>query len=83
MVFAVSWAVEVGLLPKGATWFKEHWESGKVLGNESFKLRWDFDTKLMRYEVHRQPDLWLENKKKMIIWIVDMACPMEINLEKK
>ena len=83
MVFAVSWAVEVELLPKGATWFKERWESGKVLENENFKLRWDFDAKLMRYGVHRRPDLWLENKNEKKIWIVDMACPMEMNLEKK
>ena len=44
---------------------------------------WDFQFKLIKTEKARRPDLILEDKEERQIFIVDMAIPMEMNVEKK
>jgi hypothetical protein len=80
MIFAVQYSKLVGLITEDTVWYKEHWDSGKVIENQEYTLRWDFETVLRKTDTHRRPDLWLEDKKGKIIWIIDMACPMERNI---
>ena len=83
MVFAVHWAKMKGLMVKDTRWYEEKWNSGNVLENERYKLIWDFQFKLIKTEKARRPDLILEDKEERNIFIIDMAIPMEMNVEKK
>ena len=47
------------------------------------KLVWDFEYKLRLRSSARRPDLTLEDKETKRIWICDMACPLENNIEAK
>ena len=83
MVFAVQWAKMKGLLMEDIKWYKEKWETGKVLENENCKIIWDFQFRLIKTEKARRPDLIFEDKEERQIFIIDMAVPMEMNVEKK
>ena len=50
--------------------------------NSQEKLVWDFEFKLRKTTTSRRPDSILEEKEKKNIWICDMACPLENNIEK-
>ena len=54
-----------------------------MLENDKAKLIWDFEFKLRKTTTSRRPDLILEEKDEKKIWICDMACPQQRNLEKK
>ena len=56
---------------------------GHVLENPQAKLVWHFDFNLRKTTTSRRPDLILEEKQTKIIWICDMACPQEKNIENK
>ena len=56
---------------------------GTVLENERGKLVWDFEFHLRKTTTARRPDLSLEDKAKKNIWICDMTCPQEQNIEAK
>ena len=83
MIMAVSWAKEYNLLDKNVKWYQEKWSRGHVLENSQAKLMWDFEFNLRKRTTARRPDLILEEKEKKNIWISDMACPQENNIEKK
>ena len=83
MVMAVAWAKEYHLVQKEVKWYKERWTRGHVLENARAKLLWDFEFNLRKTTAARRPDLILEDKEKKYIWICDMACPQEINVEEK
>ena len=53
--------------------------------NDKFKLMWDFEFKLRKYDkaTCRRPDLTLEDMVGKRIWLVDMACPEEQSIEEK
>ena len=51
--------------------------------NEKFKLMWDFEYKLRKYNKARRQDLTLEDRVGKRIWLVDMLCPQEQSIEKK
>ena len=82
MVFVVQWAKMKGLLAEDVKWYKENWETGKVLENKNYKMLWDFQFKLLKTEKARRPDLILEDYEEKKIYIVDMAVPMEVNVRK-
>ena len=42
-----------------------------------------FRIQLTKTTAARRPDLVLEDKEKKYIWMCDMACPQEINVEEK
>ena len=83
MVMAVAWAKEYHLVKKEVKWYKERWTRGHDLANALAKLVWDFEFNLWKVIAARRPDLILEDKEKKNIWICDMACPQEINVEEK
>ena len=51
--------------------------------NDEWKILWEFQYHGRKENANRRPDLTIENKLEKKIWIYDMACPMENNLEKK
>ncbi len=83
MVLAVEWAKERGLLDKEAKWYQMTWEKGKTLATRDYKLLWDFEFRLRKTTPARRPDLILEDNIKKEIFIIDMTCPMEQNIETK
>ena len=71
-------------LGKDVVWYKERWERGTVQENGKAKLIWDFEFHLRKTTTARRPDLILEDKEeKKHIWICDMACSQQHNLETK
>ena len=54
-----------------------------MLVNKRGKLVWDFEFHLRKTTKARRPDLTLEDKAKKKIWISDMACPQQWNIEAK
>ena len=54
-----------------------------VLENDKAKLVWDFQFNFRKTETARRPDLILELKNEKQIWICDMACPMQPNIDRK
>ena len=52
-----------------------------MLENERAKLVWDFEFKLRKTTTTRRPDLTIEDKETKKIWIFDMACLQQQNLE--
>ena len=81
MVMAVAWAKEKNLLDQNVKWYRGKWERGHVLENSQAKLVWDFEFNLRKTTTSRRPDLILEEKQTKIIWICDMTCPQENNIE--
>ena len=59
------------------------WVKGTVIEKDGKKLIWDFEFKMRKKTTARRPDLILEDNERKKIWILDMACPMEINLDEK
>ena len=51
--------------------------------NERGKLVWDYEFHLRKTATTRRPDLTFEDKVKKTIWICDMACPQQRNIEVK
>ena len=83
MIMAVAWAKEYGLVSKDTVWYNERWERGTVMENDKGKLVWDFGFHLRKTTTARRPDLILEDKEKKKIWICDMACPQQRNIQAK
>ena len=83
MILAVAWAKEYEFIGEDTVWYKERWERGTVLENGKAKLVWDFKFNLPKTNTSRRPDLILEDKKSKKIWICDMACPQQQNIEAK
>ena len=83
MIMAVAWAKEYELVSKDTIWYSERWERGTVMENDKGKLEWDFEFYLRKTTTARRPDLILEDKEKKKIWICDMACPQQRNIEAK
>ena len=83
MILTVAWAKEYELIGEDTVWYKERWERGTALENGKAKLVWDFEFNLRKTNTSRRPDLILEDRESKKIWISDMACPKEQNIEAK
>ena len=81
-VFAFELGRRNGLITE-ERWYRFKWEENKILENDEWKILWDFQFRARKENVNRRPDLVVENKKKKKIWLYDMACPMESNIERK
>ena len=82
-IFAFEMGKKCGLITDILKWYKFKWEENKVLENYEWKILWEFQYHGRKENANRRPDLTIENKLEKKIWIYDMACPMENNLEKK
>ena len=84
MILAVGWTKKYELITgENTVWYKERWERGTVLENGKTKLVWDFEFNLRKTNTSRRLDLILEDKESRKIWICDMACPQQQNIEAK
>ena len=83
MVLAVEWAKITKLVPDDTKWYMTSWGMGKVLENKDYKLLWDFEFKTRKTTTSRRPDLILEDNREKSIYIIDMSCPMEENIDEK
>ena len=83
MIMAVNRAKEYKLVCDEMVWYKECWERGAVFENDKGKLVWDFEFNLRKTTTARRPYLILEDKEKKKIWICDMACSQQRNIETK
>ena len=83
MVMAVAWAKEQNLLDQNVKWYQKNWRRGHVLENSQAKLVWYFEFNLQKMTTSRRPDLILEEKQTKTIWVCNIACPQENNMEKK
>ena len=82
MVIA-AWAKEQNLLSTNVKWYQEIWNRGHVLENSQATLVQDFKFDLRKAPTSRRPDLMLEEKQTKTIWICNMACLQQNNIEKK
>ena len=82
MVLCVTWEIQQGLLEENTKWYKESWNKGKVIESKDFQLSWDFEYHLRKTTTARRPDVTIELKKEKI-YLVDMACPNEGNVNAK
>ena len=83
MIMAVAWAKEHELIRTDMIWYEERWKRGTVIENDKAKLLWDIEFNLRKTTTSRRPDLILEEKEKKKIWICDMGCPQQHNIETK
>jgi hypothetical protein len=79
-ILSVEWCKVEGLLGADVTWYKEKWERGHILENETRKLCWDFEYSMRFSSTCRRPDLTIEYKDLNLIYLVDMACPHDSNV---
>ena len=64
-------------------WYKERWKKGTVIENNECKLCWDFQYHLRKITTARRPNVTIEYKNKNKIFLVDMTCPSENNVNAK
>ena len=83
MVKTVTWAKEQNLLDQNVKWYQGKWKRGHVLENSQVKLVWNFEYNLLKTVTPSRPDLMLKEMQKKTIWICDMACLQQNNIEKK
>ena len=83
MVMTVAWAKEQKLLDQIMKWYQEKWNRGHVLENSQAKLVWGFELNFRKMTTSRRPDLMFGEKQTKNIWICDVACAQENNMEKR
>ena len=83
MILCVAWRIQEGLLGKNSKWYKERWNKGTVTDNNECQLCWDFEYHPRETTTARRPDMKTEYKNKNKIFLVDMACPSENNVDAK
>ena len=54
-----------------------------ILENKDFKLYWDLSIQTDKTISHNRPDLVLFNKKKNIVFLIDIAVPSDANVAQK
>ena len=83
MILCVALGIQEGLLGKNTKWYKEKWNRETVTENDECKLSWDFEYHLCKTIKARQPGVTIEYKNKNKIFLIDMACPSENNVDAK
>ena len=68
-------------LKSNAFWY-EH-EPSKVVENENIKILYDFNIYTDKKIKHRRPDLVVVNKEEGKTLLIDVACPMDHNIQSK
>lgn len=83
MITAIAWAKKYELINEDTIWYKKKWEREKVVENDKAKLILDFEFHLRKTTTARRHDLTLEDKGHKEIWVCDMTCPQQRNIEAK
>ena len=80
-VFYVALAKKVGLLDPKLVWFNAHIASVKE--NDKASIHWNIKVVTHTIVEYRWPDLRVQWKKKQMIEVFDMACPLDCNVFEK
>ena len=80
-VFYVALAKQIGLIDPKIPWFNTH--IAPVIENEVASIHWNIKMATHTTVEHRWPDLRVEWKKKQLIEVFDMACPLDCNVTEK
>ena len=80
-VFYVALAKQIGLIDPKIPWFNTH--IAPVIENEVTSIHWNIKMATHTTVEHRWPDLRVEWKKKQLIEVFDMACPLDCNVTEK
>ena len=83
MTLAMQWAKEFELIDTQTKWYSQRWKRGHFVENSREKLVWDFEYHLRKTTTYRRPDLTLEDKERKMIWLCNMACPQQDNINIK
>ena len=79
-IIITEWCKKEGLMSNEEKWYKVEWYRGKVIEGNGKKVLWDFEFRARKRNIHRRPDVIIEDKNKKEVYIIDMACPMECNI---
>ena len=77
-VFYVALAKKGGLLDAKLAWFNVR--IAQVIENDEASIHWNIKMATHTTVEHRWPDLRVEWKKKQLIEVFDMACPLDCNV---
>ena len=80
-VFCVALAKKVGLLDAKLAWFNVR--IAPIIENDEASIHWNIKMATHTTVEHRWPDLRVEWKKKHLIEVFDMACPLDCNVIEK
>src|SRR5215469_233717 len=80
-VFYVALAKKIGPIDTKIAWFNAKIEP--VLENEEASIHWNIKMSTHTKVYHRWPDLRVEWKKKNLIEVFDMSCPLDCNVQEK
>ena len=84
MILCAALGIQEGLLGKNKKWYKKkRWNKVTVIENDERKLCWDFEHHLCKTATTRGPDVTIEYKDKNKIFLIDMACPSENDVDAK
>ena len=59
------------------------WEKGTVIETDGKKLLWDWEHRMRTNCTARRPDLTLRDTENIVVIVIDMTCPNEMNKEEK
>ena len=81
-VFYIALAKKIGLIDPKIAWFNTH--IALVIENDEASMHWNIKMATHTTVEHCWPDLRVEWKKKQVIEVFHMACPLDCNvIEKK
>ena len=80
-VFYVAQAKKVGSLDTKLAWFNFH--IAPVIENNDTSIHWKIKMATHTTVEHRWPDLLVEWKKKQLIEVFNIACPLDCNVMEK
>ena len=80
-MFSVALAIKIGLINPKIAWFNAH--ITPVIENEEASIHWNIKMATHTTVEHRWLDLRVEWKKKQLIKVFDIACPLDCNVIEK
>ena len=80
-MFNVALTKKFGLLDPKLAWFNAH--IAPIIKNDEASIHWNIKMVTHTTVDHRWPDLRVEWKKKQMIEVFDMACPLDCNVIEK
>ena len=83
MVLMVEIMKSFQLTDKNTVWYRRWTKPEEVLENNFVKIWWNYEWQTPHQCTNRRPDLVVMEKEEKKIWIMDMACPIEKNVEMK
>ena len=82
-ILCVEWCKREGLMEEGVPWYKVEWKRGHASEANGRKFLWDFEYAMRTTSSARRPDATLEYEDRKVIYLLDMSCPHDNNVEEK